>query len=61
MQVVLAQPGTALPQSAVISAQIQAIKLTTATNAPNPVMRRRGLTERLVMPSMASASIFLRG
>ena len=26
MQVVLAQPGTALPQSAVISAQIQAIK-----------------------------------
>ena len=31
------------------------------TTMPALVISRRGLTEKLVMPSMAKASIFLRG
>ena len=61
MQVMLAQPATALPTRAVINAQRTPMKLTRATNTPKPVISRRGLTERLVMPSTARAIIFFRG
>ena len=61
METVEAQPETALPHNATMTDQIIPIRLTAATNKPNPVMIRMGLTERLVMPSKANASIFLSG
>ena len=61
MQVMLAQPATALPQSAVIRAQMQPMKLMSATITPKLVIRRSGLTERLVIPSIARPSIFFSG
>ncbi len=61
MQMVEAQPATALPRAAHTMAQMTPIKLTRLTTMPAPVMRRMGLLERLVMPSKARASILLRG
>ena len=61
MQTVDAQPLTVFPAKLVRIAQATPTKLIMAKKTPNPVIIRIGLIERLVMPSNARASIFLRG
>ena len=61
MHVMLAQPATALPAIAVMSAHSTPMKLMSATAAPKPVIIRSGFTDRLVMPSTARAIIFFSG
>ena len=61
MHTVEAQPLTVLSVRWAISAQITAMKLSSDTTQPKPVIIRIGLTDRLVMPSKARASIFFRG
>ena len=51
MQMVEAQPATALPRTACTMAQMTPMKLMRLTAMPAPVMRRMGLFDRLVMPS----------
>ena len=58
---VLALCLTLLPMAAHTMAQMTPIKLIRLTKMPDPVIRRMGLLERLVMPSKARASILLRG
>ena len=61
MHVMLAQPGTDFPHSAVMSAQMQNRKLTRAITKPRPKIMLNGFTERLVTPSTARPIIFFRG
>ena len=61
MQVVEAQPATVAPSSASTMAHSTPMKLTAATSTPKPVIKRIGLTERLVMPSNARPSILDSG
>ena len=56
-----AQPLTVEPVSWEMRAQRTPRKLRMDTVTPKPVIIRMGLTERLVMPSKARASIFFRG
>ena len=57
----LAQPATELPIKAVTIAQMTPMKLTIDTVMPSNVIKRMGFTERLVMPSTASATILRSG
>ena len=59
--VVLAQPDTVMPRAASTTAHSTPMKLISATSTPNPVMKRMGLMDRLVMPSKARESILDRG
>ena len=61
IQVMLPQPLTAFPRSTESSAQTTPAKLMAATSTPKAVMIRSGLMERLVIPSIANASIFDNG
>ena len=56
MHTMEAQPATLLPMAAHTMAQMTPIKLIRLTKMPDPVIRRMGLLERLVMPSKARAS-----
>ena len=56
-----AQPDTVAPSSASMMAQTTPRKDTPATSTPKPVIKRIGLTERLVMPSNARPSILESG
>ena len=58
---VLAHPDTVFPSKSPMTAHIIPIKLRKAIRTPNMVIIRIGLTERLVIPSKASASIFFSG
>ena len=59
--VMLAQPGTASPISCTTIDQITAQKLNKAIPHPIPVIRCKGFTLRLVIPSNANVSIFFSG
>ncbi len=61
MHTVEAQPAMVFPRQAMTMAQMIPIKPMTLTTVPNPVMIEMGFTERLVMPSIASASILRSG
>ena len=55
MHAVEAQPATLWPVKAVISAQMMPRKDSSEMISPARVMKRMGLTERLVTPSKARA------
>ena len=55
------QPAMACPWMAVTSAHTTPTKPTSETTTPMAVIRRIGLTERLVMPLSASATILDSG
>ena len=61
MQMVDVQPATVFPRMDCTMAQIIRIRPITLKPTPQPVIRVIGLTDRLVIPLKASASIFLRG
>ena len=61
MHVSDAQPATLLPVMATITDQTIPIKLKSATKNQNVVIMRIGFTDRLVIPSKASDSIFFNG
>ena len=56
-----AQPATECPAIAAITAQIMPMNDRSVMNSPAKNTMRIGLTDRLVMPSNASASIFFSG
>ena len=61
MLTVLDQPVMEFFKKYCTTDQITPMKLSSATNIPMPVINRMGLMLRLVMPSMASPSIFDSG
>ncbi len=57
----LVQPEMVFPIAFVITAQRMPIKLSSAIMNPNPEIILMGFTDILVMPSIASATIFFSG
>ncbi len=58
---VLVHPMTVFPIKLLTTAQIIAAKLISETKIPSAMIIRIGLTERLVIPSKASDTIFPSG
>ena len=61
MQTVDAQPETVLPKTYCTKVHTTPKRLKKDTKNPKNVIIRMGFVERLVMPSMAKASIFFSG